>query len=81
MRIGKHAVIGLALDIFDWALIGMVPGLGDVVDIVAIAYWTRKLGRVGLVEALELLPAADVLPINVALGMMIDGREARVKHV
>jgi hypothetical protein len=77
MRFGKHACIGLALDVFDWALIGMIPGVGDVVDIVAVLYWTSKLGPAGLVEALELIPGADILPCNVVLGMMADGRAAR----
>ncbi len=74
MRFAKHACVGLALDTFDWMLLGMIPGLGDVVDVISTVYWTAVLGPVGLIEAIELVPGADILPVNIALGMMADGR-------
>ncbi len=76
MRFGKHAFVGLALDAFDWALVGMIPVVGDVVDVVATLYWTSKLGAMGLVEVLELIPGADVLPCNLVLGMIVDGKRS-----
>lgn len=77
MRFGKHAFVGLLLDTFDWCVIGMIPGVGDVVDVISILYWTGKLGPAGFAEALELIPGADVLPCNLVLGMMADGKAAR----
>lgn len=76
MRFGKHAMVGLVLDIFDWIGIGMIPGLGDVVDVVATVYWTKTLGPAGMWEAVEIVPGVDLLPINIALGMIADGRAA-----
>ncbi len=79
MKIGKYAVIGFALDVFDWVLIGLIPGVGDVADVIATVYWTRVLGVLGLIEAIELIPVADVLPFNTALGMVADGRAATAR--
>jgi hypothetical protein len=77
VKFGKHAAIGLALDVFDWAGIGMIPGLGDIVDVGAALFWMSKLGPLGLTELLEVVPGADILPTNMVLGMVIDGRLAR----
>ena len=79
MKFGKHAVIGLALDMFDWIGIGMIPILGDVVDVVATFYWMSKLGPIGAFEAIELIPFADILPTNIMLGMMVDGKLSRTQ--
>jgi glycine cleavage system H protein len=74
MKIGFFTFVGLALDIFDWLLVGMIPGLGDIVDVIAVVVWTVILGPAGLLEALELIPGMDILPFNTALGMLADSR-------
>jgi hypothetical protein len=69
-------MVGLALDIFDWTCVGLIPILGDVADVAALLYWVRFAGIVGLAETLELipLPIFDILPINTLLGLYADSR-------
>lgn len=76
LNIGRHTLVGLVLDIFDWTCVGLIPVLGDVVDVAALLYWIRCAGVVGLTEALELipLPIFDILPINTVLGLYADSR-------
>ena len=79
MKFGKYAGIGLALDMFDWLGIGMIPGLGDIVDVAATFFWMSKLGPLGLIEAIECIPGVDLLPTNVILGVIVDTRLARTQ--
>ena len=81
MKLGRYSVIGFLLDLFDWMLIGMIPGIGDLADLVAAWFWTRKLGAVGLLSALELVPAVDVLPLNTVLGIAADNAASSNTHV
>jgi len=76
LKIGRHTMVGLALDIFDWTCVGLIPILGDVADVAALLYWVRFAGIVGLAETLELipLPIFDILPINTLLGLYADSR-------
>jgi len=64
----------LALDVFDWAAVGMVPILGDIIDLIGTAYWFKVLGPIGLATAIELIPGADILPTNLALGIYADSK-------
>jgi hypothetical protein len=69
-----YTLIGLALDVFDWLIVGMIPLIGDIVDLAATVLWLKVLGPVGLAAAVELIPAADILPTNIALGIYADYR-------
>lgn len=68
---------GLLLDVFDWLLVGAVPVLGDVVDLIGIAYFWKHLGPMALVGLLELVPLLDGLPTFTALGVLTYLREDR----
>lgn len=54
---------------------GLAPGLGDIVDLAGMLYFLKVLGPVGAASALELIPLADVLPTNLALGFYADREE------
>jgi len=69
-----YTLIGLALDVFDWVGFGMIPVICDIVDLAATVLWLKVLGPVGLAAAVELIPAADILPTNIALGIYADYR-------
>ena len=71
MKIGVNTVVGGLLDLFDFG-IGMIPIVGDAVDILASLYWFKKLGPTGLVGLIEVIPGLDLLPTNLALGYMAD---------
>lgn len=72
-----YTIIGLLFDAFDWLVIGMIPVLGDIVDIFATAFWFTKLGPTGLIAGIELIPLVDILPTNIVLGFMTDQRGAK----
>ncbi|PIR69587.1 MAG: hypothetical protein COU47_02420 [Candidatus Niyogibacteria bacterium CG10_big_fil_rev_8_21_14_0_10_46_36] len=71
------SMVGFALisDIVDWLVIGSIPILGDILDIVTwmiVGFWMwwRKLKRApGSIEAgiIELIPVADILPTWTAI--------------
>jgi hypothetical protein len=67
-----NLIIGIFFDILDWFGIGMLPILGDIVDLASTAYWIHRLGPLGIASAAELVPLADVLPINIVLGYLAD---------
>jgi hypothetical protein len=73
----KNTIIGLALDVFDWLVVGSIPILGDIVDLAATAYWLKVLGPIGFAAAVELIPVADILPTNIALGIYADQKAGR----
>lgn len=62
-------LMGIALDAFDWFVVGFIPILGDVVDVAGIAIFYRYVGVTALGGAVELIPLADVLPTFTALGL------------
>jgi hypothetical protein len=70
-----HTLVGLLLDILDWLGLGIIPGIGGLIDTVGTAYFLKVLGPVGAASALELAPFADVLPVNIALGLHADHNE------
>ena len=63
-----HLIVGILLDAVDYILIGMIPGLGDVVDAVGILYFCFFLGPLGVAPAIELVPGLDILPTNMITG-------------
>ena len=75
-KFGRHAKVGIALDVFDWICVGLIPVLGDIADVWATFYWVRVAGVVGYFELLELIPIPlfDVLPINTFIGIRADSR-------
>lgn len=81
MGIGIYTIIGIALDLFDWVVIGSIPVVGDVVDALATLFWLTRLGFLGLIAGIELIPVVDVLPTNIALGYLADqkGKQKLVK--
>ena len=73
-----HTFIGLLFDIVDWAMVGLVPVAGDLVDAVATLYWAKVLGPVGLMAAVEFIPfGADLLPTNIVLGLYADSKKKK----
>jgi len=77
----KYTIIGLIFDLIDWIGIGIFPGLGDIVDLVASVYWYREIGPMGLASAIELVPGLDILPTNLALGIYADYIKEKGKEV
>ena len=67
-----YTIIGVLFDVFDFAIVGMLPVIGDIVDILATAFWFTKLGAVGLLAGVELIPLADILPLNILCGFLVD---------
>lgn len=67
-----HTFIGLVFDGLDMIGIGLIPGIGDVIDLIGTAYFLRALGPEGVTAAIEVFPAWDILPINIALGIYAD---------
>jgi hypothetical protein len=70
-----HTLVGLLLDILDWLGLGIIPGIGGLIDIAGTAYFLKVLGPVGATSALEFVPFIDVLPVNIALGLYADREE------
>ena len=68
----KYILIGLAFDVVDWLIIGMIPILFDILDIGTMFYWYKQLGTLGISGVVELIPGADILPTNVVLGYLKD---------
>ena len=79
MKIGKYTLVGFCLDFFDWALVGAIPVLGDVIDVAAALFWYKITGALGLVTLVELVPLADFLPTNLCIGWYIDNHERGTK--
>ena len=73
-----YTFLGFLFDLFDWVVVGSIPLLGDVVDIIATAFWYMRLGPLGLVDAVELIPFADVLPTNIVLGYLADHKGGKL---
>ena len=77
-RVPIHTFIGFLFDIVDWALVGLIPIVGDVLDAVATFYWALVLGPIGLTAAVEFIPfGADLLPTNIVLGLYADSKKKR----
>lgn len=74
IRLGKWTCVGLGLDVLDWMIVGAIPVAGDVLDVVATLIWWRVAGTIGLVDLVELVPGADMLPTNLALGLYADNK-------
>ena len=72
-----YTIIGLLFDVFDFLGVGLIPILGDIVDIIATAFWFTKLGPTGLIAGIELIPLVDILPTNILLGYMVDQKGAK----
>lgn len=81
MKVGKFTLIGLAMDCVDWiALVGMLPGIGDIFDGVCAMFWfLAGAGPVAAASVIELIPGADILPTNVAIGFYLDNKKKRGK--
>ena len=62
--------IGIALDVFDWLGVGLVPILGDVVDVAGTLYFAKVIGPIGFGGFLEIIPLADILPIFSLFGVI-----------
>ena len=77
-RLPIHTFIGFLFDIVDWALVGMIPIAGDLIDAAAAIYWALVLGPIGLTAAVEFIPfGADLLPTNIVLGLYADSKKKK----
>ncbi len=63
-------IIGAFLDVLDYILIGSIPIIGDIVDLIGVAYFWRVLGPFSLAGLIELMPAFDILPTYTFLGIL-----------
>lgn len=72
-----HIAVGVAFDVIDFLGLGLIPILGDALDVVAALYFYKFLGIVGLVGLVELIPLADILPTWTALGIYAAIKEKR----
>ena len=62
-------LIGMALDLFDYFVVGFIPIIGDIIDIFGMVIFYKYIGIVALAGAVELIPLADILPTFSALGL------------
>lgn len=77
----KYTILGLVLDAVDWIAVGLIPVLGDIVDVVGAFIWYRLIGPLGIASLIELVPLVDILPTNMLLGAYADGYiKGRRKH-
>jgi|GEM_PF-3397847 len=62
---GLALLVGLIFDIVDWLGVGLIPGVGDVFDLIAVGVLFKLVGPIALFGAVELLPVAvtDALPV------------------
>jgi len=76
MKLPKYTIVGLAADLADWLIVGMIPILGDAFDIMMVIFWYWILKNpIALVGAVELIPFVDVLPVHTAIGLYADMRK------
>jgi hypothetical protein len=75
-KLGRNTLLGLLFDIIDWVIIGSIPVVGDVLDVLIVLVWLGRIGMVGFIAGFELIPVMDVLPINLAIGVYADLKEA-----
>ena len=72
-----HIAVGVAFDAIDFLGIGLIPIVGDVIDVVAALYFYKFVGLVGLTGLVELIPLVDILPTWTALGIYAAIKEKR----
>jgi len=62
---GIALLAAIVLDLLDFAGVGLIPGIGDVFDLIAIAILFKLIGPLALIGFAELIPVAvtDALPI------------------
>jgi hypothetical protein len=71
--------VGIALDIIDYLGIGLLPILGDLIDLAGIVYFwqVEKLKYYSLIGAVEFIPLADILPTFTFLGILAGTRKGK----
>ena len=72
-----HIAVGVAFDIIDFLGIGLIPIVGDVIDVAAALYFYKFVGVVGLAGLVELIPFVDILPTFTAIGIYAAIKEKR----
>ena len=72
-----HIAVGVAFDVIDFLGIGLIPILGDVVDVIGALYFYRFVGVLGLAGLVEIIPLFDILPTFTALGIYAAIKEKR----
>ena len=72
-----HLGVGFGLDLLDWLLVGMIPLVGDVLDVVGFLYFyfKAKVSYVAAIGAIELIPGLDILPTWTAIGLYAARRQ------
>lgn len=81
---GIALLVGIVSDLLDAAGVGLVPGIGDVFDLITMGILYKLLGPIALLGAVELLPVAvtDALPmftITVILAWLYKGRKSLLR--
>jgi len=63
-------VVSALLDVFDYVGVGLLPVVGDVVDIMGACLLFYLMGPVGLASLVELIPFLDVVPTYLAITLL-----------
>ena len=59
---GLAFLVAIVMDALDWAVIGSIPGYGDIFDLIAIGVLYKLIGPVALFGAVEFIPLEDPVP-------------------
>lgn len=81
LTIGPYTIAGGLFDLLDVFVIGLIPGIGDIIDVLAAFLWYRVLeSPVGFLAGIEVVPSFDLLPTNIVLGLMADQKTGRKRQ-
>ena len=59
-------IVCLTLDSIEYFIpLFLTPFVGDIFDVIGLVLSLYMFGRIGILSALELVPALDLIPINV----------------
>lgn len=60
----KRLLICLCLDSVEYVLLFLMPPLGEIFGVAALITSLLMFGWIGLLSGLDMVPFADILPIN-----------------
>lgn len=81
MRRWRYILIGFLFDLPDFLGFGLIPGLGDVFDLIGVAYFYSIIGKESLLGLIEIFLAADVIPTFTLLGIYATFQDKRRKMI
>ena len=72
----SYFLAGLIMDGADYIIVGSLPIIGDIFDLMCMGFWyvVAKAGPAALAAGIELIPFADVLPTNIAIALYAGSR-------